>query len=539
MMYLGNNEYVKGVCVENTVDLIKEKEAKVLVTQVGAGSEPLSLGSESVLAPAGVQKDRSISIEQIIWGFEHGVVPAALTNHSDMMCEDFREALEKNSEMTMLPNEKICPTGDEHGEYLVIDVGGSTLRIAIVEIKPPGDSDENDDREKRINLVSERQWTVENSVKVMDLKFFRWIAKNAKETLAYREDFVSGKCKLKTGISWSFPLEMTSHSSGNILFAGKGYTISQEVYGKDLKYILESVFLESYGLQIDIKSIVNDSLATYAAGAFLDKNMKLAMVLGTGLNACCLIKTDSIHEKKRLDSDYVLLNSELSFFGRDLISLSNKFDTMIDSHFDYRNTKLPYKPHMELDTLTKEIFQPLELMTSGRYIVELVRSIIVDLIEGGNIFQKVHLGMSHVIYKRYDGLSGELVCSISESDDITFLRKRIVKYMGWNPNDIDDADIINLKLIVDCVIKRAAYLMAITIVAFIKLMHINNDGSKSDVFKVGFVGSVLAHFKKYRNTVLEFVNEDSLVKSLGLKVGFKSLVESSIIGTAISAAYFS
>lgn len=525
--------------MENTVDFIKENEAKVLVTQVGAGSEPLSLGLESVLGAAGAQKDRASSIEQIIWGFERGIVPAALTNHSDLMCEDFREALEKNSAMTMLPNEKICPTGDEQGEYLVIDVGGLTLRVAMVEIKPPGDSDNNSDRENRINLVLERQWTVENSVKVMDLKFFRWIAKNVRETLADRHEFVSGKSKLNTGISWSFPLEMTSHSSGNILFAGKGYTISQEVYGKDLKSILESVFLESYNLQIDIKSIVNDSLATYAAGAFLDKNMKLAMVLGTGLNACCLVKTDSIHEKKRLGSDYVLLNSELSFFGRDLISLSNRFDAMIDTHFDYRSTKLPYKPHMELDTVTKEIFQPLELMTSGRYIVELVRSIMIDLIEGGNIFKKVRLDTFHTIYKRYDGLSGELVCSISESDDMAFLRKTIAEFMGWNPIDIEDADIINLKLIVDCVIKRAAYLMAITIVAFIKLMHINNDGPKLDVFNVGFVGSVLAHFNKYRNTVLEYVNEDSVIKLLGLKVGFRSLVESSIIGTAISAAYFS
>ena len=53
----------------------------------------------------------------------------------------------------MLPNYNVSPTGDEHGQYLVIDLGGSTLRIAVVDISKPHP---NLSRSERITIVVER-----------------------------------------------------------------------------------------------------------------------------------------------------------------------------------------------------------------------------------------------------------------------------------------------------------------------------------------------------------------------------------------------
>ena len=63
--------------------------------------------------------------------------------------------------------------------------------------------------------------------------------------------------------------------------------MGEDIYDKDLKMVLEDTLRQEYGLTLDVQSILNDSLAVYSAGCFIDSKMKLAMVLGTGINMCC------------------------------------------------------------------------------------------------------------------------------------------------------------------------------------------------------------------------------------------------------------
>lgn len=65
-----------------------------------------------------------------------------------------------------------------------------------------------------------------------------------------------------------FPLDTTSYNNGKIRHVSKGYTIGDDIYDKDLKQLFESVLQEEFNVKVDIRSILNDSLAVYAAGAF-------------------------------------------------------------------------------------------------------------------------------------------------------------------------------------------------------------------------------------------------------------------------------
>lgn len=492
-------------------------------------------------SPSSVSSDLPVTsktmLQKAVEGLTQNVDPCSLKHHSDCLLDDFNESLSENSKLTMLPNYNISPTGNEEGNYLIIDVGGSTLRVAVIRIDPF--VNESEDRSERVHIIIEKKWHISDSSKTIDSEFFRWVSSKVYETLQEQDLIRAEDLVINTGISWSFPLEQVSHNSGKIVYVGKGYTIASDIYNQDLKFILEKSLSDNYNITIDIKTIINDSLAVYSAGSFMDKHMKLALVLGTGFNMCCSLRTGNLHEQKKLNQDAILLNTELSLFGHTLISdLANKYDSKIDKRFDFKDADLNFKPHMTVDPLTNDIFQPCELMTSGRYLSELTRLILIDLIEAKEIFAELDDNDLCPIFKNYEGITGQLMCYISEVEDEVLITEKVCEEFGWNKSLITLSDISKLKVVVNSVIQRAAFIVAITMVSFIKLLDHHNGCYGQDLLTIGYVGSVLLHFKNYRKLILKYVNDNEDIKRLNIKIDFKSIDNSSIVGAAIGAAYY-
>lgn len=479
---------------------------------------------------------------------------------SEELLLDFNESLLQNSPITMLPNYNINPTGEEFGDYLVIDVGGSTLRVAVISIDPglsPQSSASSspdttqpsylagEDRSNRVHIVIEKKWEIENSFKNIDGNFFKWIGSKIHETLSQQHVIPLNTDVIKTGITWSFPLETTSHNNGKINYVGKGYTIADDIYDRDLKEIIETATKTHFNLIIDVRTVINDSLAVYAAGRFLDKYTRLAMVLGTGLNLCVALNAHDLHPKKQIkDESIVLLNTETSLFGRTFLNHNaNKYDAKIDPRFKYNHHDLSFKPHMETDPVDQTIFQPIELMTSGRYLPELTRLIVEDLIEKKEIFSNGDFDFSQW-HEVYTGFTGELMCYISENDDVQGIKSKIGQVYNWDAKFITIDDVKNLKIVINNILKRAAFIVASVIITYIKLINLHNSevfNSRSrskKIFKIGFVGSVLLYFNTYRDLILLYVNHNDFIADLNLKVDFKSVDNSSIVGAAIGAAYY-
>lgn len=478
------------------------------------------------------EEEVSLCIQEVLGLFNRNVSAPDLASNAESIYTDFNELLTHNSPITMLPNYNISPTGDEYGDYLVIDVGGSTLRVAVVTIDKPAGC--LSDRSDRVKLIIEKKWNIENSFKTIDLDFFKWIGERICETLQ-QQSLLNTSTIIDTGITWSFPLETTSHNNGTINFVSKGWTIADDVYNKDLKQILESTMKTHFNVDIDIHVVVNDSLAVYAAGTFLDKYTKLALVLGTGLNLCCSLKSKGFHADKQLE-DAVLLNVEMSLFGRLLVAANaNRFDHIIDERFK----GVEFKPHLTADPRTKTLFQPTELMTSGRYLPELTRLILVELIDQNELFS--HPSFDHsLLHHVYSGFSGELMCFVSELDDIDAIKGKLQSAYGWDHQLITKNDVVLLKQIVRSIIKRAAFVVAVTVVGLVKLIHEHDPSQLLDtkLFKVGFVGSVLLYFHSYRDAILDYINNNEEIKALNIHVEFKLVDNSSIVGAAIGAAYY-
>lgn len=91
------------------------------------------------------------------------------------------------------------PHGQESGKFLALDVGGSTFRVALIELLGPQSEGEG------IKIQSLKSYKIDNDVKHLEgLQFFDWLAGKIQDTLSGQD---VGEVVLSTGLAWSFPIE--------------------------------------------------------------------------------------------------------------------------------------------------------------------------------------------------------------------------------------------------------------------------------------------------------------------------------------------
>jgi hexokinase len=168
---------------------------------------------------------------------------------------------------------------------------------------------------------------------------------------------------------------------------GKGFCATHGVEGQDLSALIMRACNER-GLPVDLRAIVNDGAATLLAQAYRDPMAtRISLICGTGTNAAVFLPVRALANDKfgRRDSgwfaaaDRVLVNTELSMLGggENPALPRSKWDVQLNAHH-----RLPD-------------FQPLEYLTTGRYLGEIVRLILVDAVTTCGMFGGiVPLGLS-------------------------------------------------------------------------------------------------------------------------------------------------
>ncbi|KAL8804638.1 MAG: hypothetical protein Q9182_002446 [Xanthomendoza sp. 2 TL-2023] len=303
--------------------------------------------------------------------FEQQLRVESLLALSKKLQAEFKERL-RSSPQCMLPSHNYTlPTGKEHGTYLALEVGGSTLRVALVDLDGRASSTQS----LRIRRIVTS--TIDNRVRdLRGLAFFDWIAGRIEEMLAAdREacDHMQLQEPLPMGIAWSFPIDQTSIRSGNIIGMGKGFHCS--IYkGSDLGDLITQA-CQRLNLNIRLDAIVNDSSAAVLSRAYVDPSTRLAVILGTGINAAIHLPVSSLHESKfgsrqvptTVDTTHVLVNTELSMFGKHAFPVT-RWDEHLNAH------------HILPD------YQPMEYLLAGGYMGEIVRLVIVEAVETAGLF---------------------------------------------------------------------------------------------------------------------------------------------------------
>jgi hexokinase len=276
----------------------------------------------------------------------------------------------QDSEACMLPS--FChtlPTGQETGTFISLDVGGSTFRIAMVELRG------RDGQDSPMTIKRMSTFKIDEQIRRLpSVQFFDWMAGRIQDMMkAYPEECSSAE-PVSLGLAWSFPIEQTSHRSGKMQGMGKGFACHEDTVGMDLGALIEAACSRRQ-MNVRLNAIVNDSSATLLSQAYLEPATSMGLILGTGTNAAAYLPTACMGKSKFgvrdlswfQTADRVITNTEISMFGKSILA-ETRWDETLN------------KEHQRPD------FQPLEYMTTGRYLGELLRLMIIEAVETAELF---------------------------------------------------------------------------------------------------------------------------------------------------------
>lgn len=137
--------------------------------------------------------------------FERQLPVDALLSLSKKLQAELKERLQSSPQCMLPSHNYTLPDGREKGTYLALEVGGSTLRVALVDLSGRSST------EKSLRIRRIVTSTIDQRVRdFQGLAFFDWIAMRIGEMLAAdREasDYMRLKEPLPMGIAWSFPIE--------------------------------------------------------------------------------------------------------------------------------------------------------------------------------------------------------------------------------------------------------------------------------------------------------------------------------------------
>ncbi|KAK8045332.1 hypothetical protein PG993_005356 [Apiospora rasikravindrae] len=426
----------------------------------------------------------------------------------------FRERMQSHPE-SMLPSyNHLLPSGKETGQFLALDVGGSTLRVALVELR----SREMLGRECSIVRIDTFKITPE--LKLLEgMAFFEWMASRIKEVLS--DGDTQGRdpeTPIPMGLAWSFPVEQTSLGSGLLLGMGKGFLATNGLLGQDLGAILENA-CKNAGLNVQLGAIVNDGSATLLSQAYVHSSTRFGLILGTGTNIAVHLPVSAFGRGKfgkRPDTwfdsaSHVIVNTELGMFGKDILPMT-RWDKLLSAAH----------PRPE--------FQPLEHFVAGFYLGEICRFALIEAIED-------------------TGLLGGVVPPSLEKpyslDTATLSR-------------IEASDLVAIRTLASFISRRSAALLAASVFSLWEVRHETEAEYIStrqntaraaplvaeaaaehalECTKVAFNGSVIEHYPAYQANCQRYI--DQLVGGQSKHEGAIELVpalESSILGAAVALA---
>jgi len=173
------------------------------------------------------------------------------------------------------------PTGNENGNFLALDLGGSNFRVLKLELG------ENKffKMDQKIYACSKELMTGSGS------KLFDYIASCLNEFVTLH-DIRSAKI-LPLGFTFSFPMSQSSIDSGTLVRWTKGFTCDG-VVGKDIVQLLTKSINDIPNLNVKICAILNDTVGTLMSCSWMDPRTKIGLIIGTGCNCCYIEKVRKI-----------------------------------------------------------------------------------------------------------------------------------------------------------------------------------------------------------------------------------------------------
>ncbi|KAJ6667742.1 hypothetical protein lerEdw1_016063 [Lerista edwardsae] len=327
-----------------------------------------ALGVVMATAAAVRQKNQQQQVAQVLAPFRLSVTE--LERLQNLMRLEMIKGLKQDETATvrMLPTfVRHLPDGTERGQFLALDLGGTNFRVLMVELKDPKDGG--------VHITSE-VYTVPPKIAQSSATEYSY------ELLSFLQLFdhivsciVDFQTKhkmlgivLPLGFTFSFPCRQIGLDKGILLAWTKGFN-AKDCVGEDAVRLLREAVQRQQHVDLDVVAIVNDTVGTMMACAYVDPKCEIGLIVGTGSNTCYM------EEMKNVDAvegneGLMCINMEWGAFG-DSGCLDN-FMTSFDVRVDAESLNAGH--------------QRFEKLISGMYLGEIVRYILLELMSRKVLF---------------------------------------------------------------------------------------------------------------------------------------------------------
>ncbi|EGO65026.1 hexokinase family protein [Acetonema longum] len=393
------------------------------------------------------------------------------------------------SSLAMLPSFLTRPSGQEQGIFLALDFGGTNIRALAVELLGNGSFQIRDrqalplvDPAGGYNLIADSATAEE---------LFGFLASQLAKLIPSSDIHLLGH-------TFSFPCRQTSANDAILLYWTKEIKTSG-VEGRDIVQLLNTALSQQGLSHIRPVVILNDTVSALIAAAYSDIRTDIGSICGTGHNTCYLEPTPP------QGTQPMYINLESGNFDK---IPGNIYDIRLDRHSERPGTGR------------------LEKMCSGRYIGELVRLVILGLMERDLIWG----GRVPAFFAAANILSGEdLALFLS---DATPRLERIAAWLNSRDPAAGHtlADRSLFKTVASLVVTRSARLAAVTYTA--ALRHMDPDMSQPHTIAID--GSLYEKMPGYAQTIHTTLG-DLLGEKSGL-VRCRLAKDGSGVGAAVAAA---
>ncbi|XP_077634644.1 hexokinase HKDC1 isoform X2 [Crocuta crocuta] len=370
----------------------------------------------------------------------------------------------------MLPT-YVCgmPDGTEKGKFLALDLGGTNFRVLLVKI--------------RSGRKSVRMY---NKIFAIPLEIMQGTGEelfdHIVQCIADFLDYMGLKgAQLPLGFTFSFPCRQTSIDKGILIEWTKGFKAT-DCEGEDVVDMLREAIKRRNEFDLDIVAVVNDTVGTMMTCGYEDPNCEIGLIAGTGSNMCYMEEMKNI-ELVEGDEGKMCINTEWGGFGDNgcIDDIRTQYDRKVDE-----GSLNPGK-------------QRYEKMTSGMYLGEIVRQILIDLTKQGLLFRGQ---ISERLRTR--GIFETKFLSQIESDRLALLQvRRILQQLGL---DSTCEDSIVVKEVCGAVSRRAAQLCGAGLAAVVEKRR-EDQGLEYLKVTVGVDGTLYKLHPHFSRILQETVKE--------------------------------
>ncbi|KAI8142340.1 hexokinase-domain-containing protein [Fennellomyces sp. T-0311] len=420
--------------------------------------------------------DRRSALDELIRQFE---LP---TDKLKTVAEYLRQEMDRGlktdkSNVPMLPSWITRhPTGQEVGEYIGLELSGSSVRIYLVTLHGKG----------RITTRQQKYPIHEHLKKGSINLLIDYLAVSVDSFLAFVGKSDRHEEPLALGFVISFPLHQTALNKASIMQWTKDFEVTN-ADNKNMVDLLQTGLRRRH-IPVVVEAICNGAVGCLLAHSYRSLDTLLACTVSTGTNAAywekmarvekCLEPGKPKPSEVGDDSPEMIINTEWGSFGD--LNPSYLPRTM----YDNRVNRESVNPGVHM----------FEKMVSGLYLGEIARNIIVEFSDRRVLFDGQYsedLNTTYAFEAAY--------MSAIESDDTPELddTKHIMEsIMNVPSTTLEDRRMI--KQICELVGQRAARLIAAAISAVIQ---------KRDILEVGLTisveGTIYEHYPNFPNRVNE------------------------------------